>query len=57
MNLKDRWKSDKLENSAPCALCKKHLKFTAMCKAYPERIPDEILEAKRKCEYFEKRSN
>lgn len=53
MKLEDRWKKDAVENSAPCSECKKHIKFTKTCKAYPDEIPDKILEAERKCKYFE----
>lgn len=29
--------------SERCNRCKHHIKFTATCKAYPDRIPKEIL--------------
>ncbi len=34
-------------NSAQqCATCKNHIPMTLTCKAFPERIPDEIMDGK-----------
>ncbi len=36
-----------------CNKCKLRVPFTATCKKYPDRIPNEVLKQKTPCKEFE----